>query len=105
MQQPTLVITFEVPQFEDAQTAAQPRSSEFAEEPEMGAGCAIMSLATLAFFVGALTCCVRAALAALPRRAAPLPQRQILVDCTAGELSSPLLVVDEDVMVVTHRKS
>jgi len=78
-------------------------SDSDSDEMDMGPGCAIMTLATVAFFVGLITCCVRACLAACPRRAAMVRRsRQILVDCTAGELSSPLLVVeDDDEKVVT----
>ena len=70
-------------------------SDNDSDEMDMGPGCAIMTLATVAFFVGLIACCVRACLAACPRRVAALRSRQILVDCTAGELSSPLLVVED----------
>jgi hypothetical protein len=78
------------------------------EDMDMGAGCAIMTLATTALFVGMLTCCVRACLAACPRRAAATSRhtRQLLIDCAAGELASPLLVVEDgEVMVVQHTKA
>ncbi len=87
--------------------AEEPMMMMGEDEDDMGAGCAIMTLATLALFVGLTTCCVRAAVAAMPRRAIAAP-RQLLVDCSAGELSSPLLVVEERddmVCVVAHTKA
>jgi hypothetical protein len=98
----------------DAEPRAQPEG--MGEEPmmmdedmdDMGAGCAIMTLATLALFVGLTTCCVRAAVAAVRRSRATVTTRQLLVDCSAGELSSPLLVVEERdsvVHVVAHTKA
>jgi hypothetical protein len=94
-------------QFSEPSQQAQDAPEEF-EEMDMGAGCAIMTLATTALFVGMLTCCVRACLAACPRRAAATSRhtRQLLIDCAAGELASPLLVVEDgEVMVVQHTKA
>jgi hypothetical protein len=110
--QPSLVMNFDVQQpaegmiffVREEQPGSDPRmgpqgpedSDSDSDEMDMGAGCAIMTLATVAFFVGLITCCVRACLAACPRRAAVARRsHQILVDCTAGELSSPLLVVED----------
>ena len=108
--QPSLVINFESQQpaegmvfiMREEQPGRDPReehhhhgdSDSDSDEMDMGAGCAIMTLATVAFFVGLIACCVRACLAACPRRAA-VARRAFLVDSTAGELSSPLLVVEE----------
>ena len=107
--QPSLVINFESQQpaegmifiMREEQPGRDPRqefhegrSDSDSDEMDMGAGCAIMTLATVAFFVGLIACCVRACLAACPRRAA-VARRAFVVDCTAGELSSPLLVVEE----------
>ena len=119
---PQLMFTFEMPQprpggillllrqdgsseAEQAAGAQHERDAEALEEEDMGAPCAIMMLATVAFFAGALTCCVRACAAACPRRAACQRQaRQLVVDCSAGELASPLLLVDE-MVVVEHTKA
>ena len=122
--QPSFVVNFDVQQpaegmifivREEQQPGRDPRlephredSEDDSDEMDMGAGCAIMTLATVAFFVGLIACCVRACLSACPRRVAALRSHQILVDCTAGELSSPLLVVedaDKDMVTVVSTRA
>ena len=119
--QPSFVVNFDVQQPAEGmifvvreEQGRDPRmdhheeSDDGSDEMDMGPGCAIMTLATVAFFVGLVACCVRACLAACPRRVAAMRSRQILVDCTAGELSSPLLVVedaDKDMVTVVSARS
>ena len=110
--QPSLVLNFETQQpaegmlfiVREEQPDSEPRhehghhdhDDDSDDKDEMGAGCAIMTLATVGFFVGLVACCVRACLAACPRRATVARRtHQILVDSTVGELSSPLLVVED----------
>ncbi len=107
---PMLVITIETQPADGFMLVEDSSSGERREDDDdelMGAGCAVMMLATVALFAGVFTCFVRACLAACPRRAAARSTRQVLVDCSAGELTSPLLVVDESdtIMVLQHTKA
>ncbi len=98
---PTLTLTFEVQSDNSAarvatpERRAQPYPLDAEGAQDDGAPCMMgLALLLLLVFSSAFLCTRALRLLAARRREQPVT-RQILVDCTADELSSPLLVVEE----------